>query len=403
LVGGTLLLLTKLPWNAVLLALCQGARIAGPGLAMVLLAAAWEPSVFGSFASHYAAASLIAFLPAAGLSAYILDQGARAPQHLRGILRFCDRLLIAVISLFLATGFLALLAIHGRAGVPFPLYGAMSLAALVEVRIAALRSCRMERAVATVAIPANLAILGAAAGLHQAGPTFVAASWLIVRVLQLASALIMADFALPARDTKGARLSPVLPFILSQSAGTVYSHADTLMVRLLLGETAAGLYNAALRLLQIASLAAQTLAQWFQPRLAGLVPDTPPWRRQRRVLQHCLLTIAVGGLVHFSLLGHQIVILLYGESYGAAAPVLMVAGALLAARCFVASQWMELTARQLESHRARHAWLLLAFFAALAWPFARVAGAEGVMLAHLLALAPVALLSGITLARSRHV
>ena len=90
-----------------------------------------------------------------------------------------------------------------------------------------------------------------------------------------------------------------------------------------------------------------------------------------------------------------------GPAYQAAAPVIQLAGLVLAARCFVAGQWIELTARQRESHRARASWLLLGVFVALAWPLTLQFGALGAMAAHLLALGPIAALSGRSLARAR--
>ena len=179
-----------------------------------------------------------------------------------------------------------------------------------------------------------------------------------------------------------------------------YTHLDTLLVRAFLGEAAAGLYNAALRLLQLASMGAQTLSQWFQPRLAAHEPDSPEWRRQRKLLRLCLAAIAAGGLVVFTLASDLVIRLLYGPAYAEAAPILFLAGFVLAFRCFVAGQWMELTARQLETHRARDSWLLLAVFLALAWPLAAEQGGSGVMMAHLLALGPVAAFSARSLARA---
>ena len=128
--------------------------------------------------------------------------------------------------------------------------------------------------------------------------------------------------------------------------------------------------------------------------------DSAGWLRQRRLLRLFLAATAVGGLLAFTLLGGFIIRLLYGEAYAGAAPILVLAGFVLAARCFVAGQWMELTARQLESHRARDSWLLLAVFAAIAWLLAPAQGGSGVMLAHLLALAPIAAFSARSLARA---
>ena len=207
-----------------------------------------------------------------------------------------------------------------------------------------------------------------------------------------------------APDRPGLGITPVfeaLPFFASQSAGIAYGQIDTLLVFALLGDVAAGLYNAALRLLQLGSQAAQTLAQWFQPRLAVLTLESEAWQWERLRLRVCLGVIAAGGLVAFVGLGEWGLTTLFGEAYRPAYSTLVIAGGVLAARCFVAGQWMEMTARGLEAHRARNAWLLVVLFAAFALPLAEAQGQSGAMLAHLLALGPIAAISARTLAQAR--
>lgn len=388
-----------IPRDAILLALSQAARVLGPGLAMVVLAAKWEPETFGEFASHFALASLVAFLPAAGLSAFILDRGGREPASLRATLRSCDRLLAATLALPLLAGLIAFAFDSDRTTIPVTLYIAMTLAAFVELRVSAFRATKQEKQVFPFILIAN-GIIILAALLPGLDSWAVGLFWAMARGFQLVVLTIRAGKAFPQTEARLAQTAAILPFIASQSAGVFYTHLDTLLVRAFLGEAAAGLYNAALRLLQLASMAAQTLSQWFQPRLAAQEPDSAGWLRQRRILRLLLAVSAVGGLLAFTLLGGFIIRLLYGEAYAEAAPILFLAGFVLAARCFVAGQWMELTARQLESHRARDSWLLLAVFAAIAWLLAPAQGGSGVMLAHLLALAPIAAFSARSLARA---
>ena len=121
------------------------------------------------------------------------------------------------------------------------------------------------------------------------------------------------------------------------------------------------------------------------------------WRR----LWLCLGVISAGGLAAFCVILPLVLPSALGSAYQAAAPVIQLAGLVLAARCFVAGQWIELTARQLETRRARASWLLLGIFIALAWPLTVQFGAFGAMAAHLLALGPIAALSGRSLARAR--
>ncbi len=383
----------------------QAARIAGPGLAMVILAAGWQPALFGEFASRFALAGLLALAPAAGFSAYILDRGARQPEALRALLKqigrafaaFCCVLMLGLAAFAWAWSVSASLEIA-------PYLMMMGLAGGVDIVVAALRSRKRETTVASIVLPANAAILATALASFATdlGPAVVAWLWVAIRAAQLAAASVWAMQLLPGGSVPAPVLTTAGPFLASQSAGIVYSHLDTLLVRLLLGEAAAGIYNAALRLLHLAGAIGQTLAQWFQPRLAALAADSPAWLAQRQRLRLLLAAVAGGGLLGFLVLGQDIVQSLYGSAYAAAAPILDIAAFVLVARCFVAGQWIELTARRLEAHRARDAWLLMPMFVALAWPLAVWGGAQGVMVAHLLALGPIAALSGRSLARARH-
>ncbi len=388
-----------IPRDAYLLAASQAARVLGPGLAMIILAARWEPVTFGAFACHFALASLIAFLPATGLSAFILDRGGRAPDSLRNALRTCDRLLAFTLAVPLIAGLVAFGLDDDRTSIPVTLYIAMTIAAFVELRISAFRATRQENQVFPFILIAN-GVFILAALIPGLGAWAIGLTWAMARGFQLLVLQTKAARAFPAGDRAKPATPEIMPFIASQSAGVFYAHLDTLLIRAFLGEAGAGLYNAALRLLQLASMGAQTLSQWFQPRLAAHAPDSPDWLVQRKLLRLCLAAMAAGGLAIFTLAGGQLISLLYGPAYEAAAPILFLAGFVLAFRCFVAGQWMELTARQLETHRARDSWLLLAVFVALAWPLATSQGGSGVMMAHLLALGPVAAFSARSLARA---
>tara|TARA_R110002073_G_scaffold49250_3_gene131674 strand:- start:242 stop:1450 length:1209 start_codon:yes stop_codon:yes gene_type:complete len=390
--------------DALLLAASQAARLAGPGLALIYLASAWPPAAFGRFVTIYAFASLLALLPAVGLSAYLLDRSARAPRHARAMLRQALLVLAGFAIIATAVAWTAIgVSADFEAPLVLTLLVAMLLAGACEVTIASLRAQRQERAVALLAVPANAALLGFAFFTAASGPLTVALAWLIIRAVQATLLIVTTWRLLPEGEARPPPLRSALPFFASQSAGIAYGQADTLLVHALLGEVAAGLYNAALRLLQLASFAAQALAQWFQPRLASLAVASPEWQAQRRRLHFCLGAIAFGGFAAFTLFGHIGIGLLFGPAYAGAVPILQLAGAVLLARCLVAGLWIELTARLLELHRARDAWLLLLLFAALAWPLAAIQGPVGVMLAHLLALGPIAAFSARSLARARQV
>lgn len=388
--------------SALLLVTSQAARLAGPSAALLLLAAMWPAEAFGRFAGAYALASLLGLLPATGLSAWLLDRSAREAGAARGMLWRAWAMMagLGALAMMVAVGLSAVMPGYGGAALP-ALTLAMLLAGAADNGFAALRGQRNEGPVAAIAVPTNLALLAAAFVLHEQGAETVAVAWVLVRSSQVAMLAWSTARFLPPSTGPAPSYRTIGPFFGSQSAGVFYGQADTLLVHALAGEVAAALYTIAARLLQLASFAAQTLAQWFQPRLAAEVMDSPDWLAQRRRLWLCLGVISAGGLAAFCLVLPLVQPSVLGPSYQAAAPVIQLAGLVLAARCFVAGQWIELTARQLETCRARASWLLLGIFIALAWPLTVQFGAFGAMAAHLLALGPIAALSGRSLARAR--
>lgn len=386
-----------------LLIVSQGARLAGPTMALLLLAALWPTEIFGLFASAYALASLLGLLPATGLSAWILDRSARQPAAARAIL--CRAWLIdtilGLVAMGIALGVSALLPDYPLAVLP-ALTLAMLLAGAADNGFAALRAQKREAAVTAIALPANIGLLAVAALLHTDGAAAIAFAWAGIRAMQVFALGWAAMRTLPPAALPAPPLAQIWPFFGSQAAGVVYGQADTLLVHALAGEMAAGLYNIATRLLQLASFVAQTLAQWFQPRLAASPAGTASWLDQRRFLWLGLGSTAFAGFVGFVVLLPLALPHALGASYAEAGPVIQVAGLVLAARCVVAGQWIELTAREQEAQRAWNSWLLLALFLALAWPLTLELGAIGAMTAHLLALGPIAALSSRSLARARH-
>ena len=304
------------------------------------------------------------------------------------------------LAMMVAVGLSAVMPGYGGVALP-ALTLAMLLAGVADNGFAALRGQRNEGPVAAIAVPTNLALLAAAFVLHERGAEAVAIAWVLVRSAQVVVLAWSTARFLPPSTAPAPPWRNIWPFFGSQSAGVFYGQADTLLVHALAGEVAAALYTIAARLLQLASFAAQTLAQWFQPRLAAEVVDGPDWLAQRRRLWLCLGVISAGGLAAFCVVLPLVLPSVLDSAYQAAAPVIQQAGLVLAARCFVAGQWIELTARQHEAHRALASWLLLLVFVALAWPLTLQFGALGAMAAHLLALGPIAALSRRSLARAR--
>jgi hypothetical protein len=173
---------------ALLLLASQAARLAGPSAALLLLAAVWSAERFGAFASAYALASLLGLLPATGLSAWLLDRSARHPKAAKAMLwrAWSVQAGMGVVAMAIAVGLAA--SVPGYSGAMLAaLTGAMLLAGAADNGFAVLRGQRNEAPVAAVALPANLALLVSAVLVHDQGAEAVAATWVAVRGVQVAS------------------------------------------------------------------------------------------------------------------------------------------------------------------------------------------------------------------------
>ena len=184
--------------GAILLATTQSARLVGPGLAMLLLAGVWSAAEFGAFAGTLALASLLGLVPATGLSAWLLDQSARRPGAARAMLGGAWRGLALLALPLLLAGALTTLTAANNETLLLTLTAAMLLAGAADNGFASLRAQHREADIARIALPANLAVLAAAAVLHSSGAEAVALTWLAVRALQVAAVWLAARRSLPA-------------------------------------------------------------------------------------------------------------------------------------------------------------------------------------------------------------
>ena len=406
--------------HAFYLALSQASRVLGPGLAFIVLATAWSPDTFGRFASLYSLSYLLTFLPAAGAVAYVLDQAARHPQRFQDIRRF--GLITAGSGILLLPPAALFIGVHSGTG-DVLLFSGLSvfalLSALNEVEIASHRARLAETPVVLSAIAANATLLATAATVASVKPEPYAAllwlisGWMLTRFVQrwflarcnrrhIQSHRLNHSGRKQRRGILAAGDQRLLiPYLASNAAGVVYAHGDVLLVRLVLGEAAAGLYTAVARLLQISSMACHALAQWFQPRLARLQPESRQWRHQRQNLILALTCLTVTGALGFTLGGSRLLTILFGPEYASAGSIMFLAAAALAGRCLVAALWIEHTARQMEAARARQNWLLNGIFLASALPLASLNGGAGVMAAHAVALGLIAIVAARGLSHAR--
>jgi O-antigen/teichoic acid export membrane protein len=177
-------------------------------------------------------------------------------------------------------------------------------------------------------------LFGAAARVTAIGLGFslVAFAWIYVAeaVLAAGSLLLSAKlngFGLGSlnRDTARTLFRESWPLALSSAAIMIYMKIDVVMLRSMVGETAAGIYSAAVRLSELAYFLPMAAAVSLQPALVrAYAGEADQYRRLlRRYFNWSVLTayLFAGGLTVAS---PWTIRLLYGVRFAEAAPILMV-------------------------------------------------------------------------------
>lgn len=315
--------------------------------------------------------------------------------------------LVLRIALSLAS-FAALLAVlpwiplsgQGRAVVV--LIGAYQLAYKLTYGFAALFVAR-ERMGVLAALEFGLRFVTALAGsaIALAGGSLVASLAVLPAValleIAVAGALAVRHFGAPRLRGALAQL-PVafrqaLPYGLSSVLFQLQSRVDVLFLGLLLGVAAAGVYNAAYRIVFLLSFLTYYAGVALFPAASRLYQEAP---EQLRVLYRdalrILVLLGVPAASGIALVAPDLIGRLFGEEFAASAPVLRVLSCLLITTSLKNLLSFFLMACDGQALRVRSQWIAALLNVALTWGLIPLLGVMGAALA---AVASEALLVGL--------
>lgn len=166
---------------------------------------------------------------------------------------------------------------------------------------------------------------------------------------------IVALNSLPVKDSSlvYGNIRSTFYYFIDDGASKLYSHIDTVILNMLMGSAAVGVYNAGMRIVQGLSTGAQVLANVFLPRLAGAIKEKNPERSRLFLL--LFLSMTTVGLTLGAVLwvfDDVLVRWLYGEQYKELASLMGLFGLSLTLRYTAASIGVLLTANGLQRFRA---------------------------------------------------
>lgn len=289
-----------------------GARLLSGVVVFVLLARALGPEPFGTFMYWLSAATLVAVIGDFGLGQRALRDVAAARQpgqtyeHL-----WTAKLVLTVASVAAGAGMLLFAPAasgHGLA-LPLVLLGYACAASASEFLAGVLRAADGARVESALAVASAMALLLAVLVAVRRDASLVAIAWIFLasRLLQVLGALAALRRAFPEANPLGGRFRSApatlrgTGWYASDAALTNgVAQVDTLIVRHVLGEAAAGIYQAGLRLVHGVSFAAAVLANVFLPRLARAASGAAEFRR---IAVRALIAFCLTGLLGATALG----------------------------------------------------------------------------------------------------
>lgn len=389
--------------NTALMGVSIGARLlAGVGV-FILLARQLGPVDFGEFSFWLAAGGVVALPVTFGFNQYVLRaiprDAARASQIVSGIGAAKARLLF--LSVLAAS--VACLWITPEQAALFAVALGIAVADSYSEYWFALRRALGSYQIEAVAVAIHSLIhvsIFATGYLFRLGLIEAILLFLLSRILLAVIAAVAARRLVRsalALTGVGAREQIVgsAAFAIDTMLSTAYTQVDTVLVRLLLGVEAVGLYSAAIRFNQAASQVAVVLSNVFVPRLSKIwAPETDEFAREggRTALVFVVTGLLLAGGVTF--LADPLTKILFGSSYAALVELLPLVGFVIIVRYLCAALGIVLTAAGKQFNRAMVTAISLLLFMALAAIFAPRMGVSGVFVAHILVFLSVFLVYG---------
>lgn len=368
-------------------------RFLASGVLFIALAALWLPDMFGRFVFHHVLALVAAMVVDYGLALRTMREVAHAPRAARSVLRstLAAQLLLVPLSGLLGVGFWTAGLIEEPALFAL-LWLAHVLFNFVNTGYGACRGLGRHDVEARIALVGNvfLCVLPLAVAWTEFGPEAVAAAMVTARLLQaLATAAhlsVLPAAAGPARESARRVLRHARVYALENWVSALFQNADSLIVRLMLGEAALGIYQAGARFMTIAIILAQSVGNLLVPSLTAALADRRAFRRSARRTTMVLGGLGLASFAGLALLGGPVADLLYGEAYAGVAQLMPLFGVVACLRCIAASQGFVLLALDQQAYRFLAVLGALGVFLA-AGPAGAMLGVSGVIWANALSVA----------------
>ena len=315
-------------WGVVLLGIvvAQGAA----ALSLIVLARRVVPLEYGQYVSTYSLISFLAIFPNFGMDVWLMTQGSlnneravclwRSTMRARGVL-----LLIWVPSML---GVSLLLPRDTFPSVVFVLtVVGLACDSMVQLSFSAFRSMEQHRKVTLFQVVSSL-LLFTSIVLLPIKSGIVAGFALLRSGITLLTLLVILGYARNVWRLirESVQVPEVLrgakPFMVTEFSSVIYERADLVIISLVLGSVASGIYGPAISILQVAFLSSRAIFYVAVPVLSRSFQIGQGFTRQG-VLQ-LLAQVCVGAAfsIVIFVLAPQMVEVIFGSAYSISASVL---------------------------------------------------------------------------------
>lgn len=294
-------------------------------------------SEFGVFSYGLGLGLLVAVVPSLGLDARVVQLGSTNRQGLPGLLAACLWLRAGLSAVVLATACVVTMLASSSPAHRLTLI-ALVTAGLVETFSDAFRAAcgavRQQRPTALVLVAQRFLALGLVIGglVTWPGVAVAAVGYLVSTVAGVVGMALVARRAgvVPGGATRS-HLRSLLSAVPVTGVGAIVSMAlfriDTVLVGLLLGSAAVGVYAVGYRLLETVLFVSWSISRAFVPHLAAEVDQPARMRFWGKLASTLVLSVYVPYGMVLAVSGERIVALLFGADYANRNVVLWLAAA----------------------------------------------------------------------------
>ena len=373
-------------------------RLGSGFLLFVLIARHLGPAEFGHYMFWFSATYLCALLANFGLSNMLLKEMSQRPNEVRQYLATGLVLRLSISGVLLSGAFISAFFVD-RPDLLLLLLCANFVEVIADTYFVGYRATghyANEARIATLLALIQFALVG---GVVYAGQnaSAIAFAFLCGRILQLvairqASKAIFGKIRLPKIDAGLVLAKRAAAYAVDFAFGNFFGNIDSVVLRLLVGVEAVGLFQSGMRLFQGGAQAAPILANVFLPAVARAATDGSDSSRAAKSLQLVFLGFGAFFGLGLSCFADKVVSLAFGADYAALSGLLPWFGLLFFVRFFAASWGLILTANGHQSYRARATAVHLVVMLALGFGLTPSQGLSGWIIAMVLANALLGLL-----------